>query len=334
MIKFDMNHAVADALRTMGLHGVEFDGRRIDANETAMFARSLEHIFAELYEVEYPDLKARALIPVKAAHPGAESHTFREVEKFGQAKIVHNYSTDFPSAEVQGREFTQGIRSIGSSYQYSIQDMRAASLSGFPLEAQKAIAAREVIEFLLDDLALNGDANTGLKGWNSLAGSFNPVTKGTQVSGTTWLTATPDEILKDVRDLFKSVPENTKQKHRANTLVLDSASYNHIAFTERGGAASGSSQTLLTYIQANVPDLKSVEVWTKLDHAGATNKSRIFAYDRSPRVIYQVIPQDFEQFPPQARGLAFVVNCHLRWGGVVSPYPKAVSYMDGTGAAS
>lgn len=324
-IRFDMKAAVVDGLRTMGI---------TDANETATFARSLEHVFAELYDVEYADLKSRILVPVKPAHPGADSHTHREIEKFGQAKIVHNYATDFPAAELQGKEYTQAIRSLGGSYSYSIQDVRASVMSGFPLETEKAKAAREVMENLLDDLTLKGDAATGLKGLNSLASDFNAVAKNAQTSGTTWLTATPAEILKDVRDLFKSVPVATKNKHRANTLVLDSASYNHLAFTERADASMNSSQTLLQYIRQNVPDLQAIEVWTRLDHAGAANKSRIFAYDRNPRVIYQVIPQDFEQFPPQARGLAFIVNCHMRWGGVVSPYPKAVSYMDGTGAAS
>ena len=72
----------------------------------------------------------------------------------------------------------------------------------------------------------------------------------------------------------------------------------------------------------------------RLDHAGAANKSRIYGFDRNPAVLYQVIPQDFEQMPPQPRNMAFLINCHMRWGGCVSPYPKGVAYMDGTGAAS
>ena len=54
------------------------------------------------------------------------------------------------------------------------------------------------------------------------------------------------------------------------------------------------------------------------------------AYQRDPMVLQLEIPQEFEQFPPQARGLSFVVPCHARIGGVHMHYPLAVAYMDGT----
>ena len=46
-------------------------------------------------------------------------------------------------------------------------------------------------------------------------------------------------------------------------------------------------------------------------------------------VVELIIPQEFESFPPQARNLSFVVNCHARVGGVSWRYPLAAAYMDG-----
>lgn len=340
-----MTRALISGLQAMGIYDAICDSpmgpKRLDANETGAMARELEHVFAEVYRKEFPDLQGRALVPVKTGvASGAESHTYTEVERFGEAKIIHNYATDFPGTEVQGKQTSDVIRGIGDSYQYSIQDLRAAALTKIKMPTEKAEAAREVMENKLDALVLTGDANTGLKGLNTIATNFNApakVTTGTWEAQ--WAAAATEQalrdvqagILKDVRALFKSIPDATMGKHRADTLVLDTASYNFLAFTERGGP-QGSESSLLNYIMANVPGLTSVIPWARCNNAGATNKSRAFALKRDPKVLYQVIPQDFEQMPPQARFMAFVIACHMRWGGVVSPFPKAHAYMDGFGA--
>lgn len=345
--KFDMAVSVKAALQTMGIYDQMLEGPygrpvRCDANETAAMARELEYVFAEVYRQEFPDLVGRSLIPVKTGVPsGAEAHTFTEVKAYGKASIVHNYATDFPSTEVQGTQYSQMIRSLGGSYQYSVQDVRAAQLTKINMPTEKAIANRDQMERLLDGLVLTGDTNSNLIGLNSpsLVANFNAVAKKT--AGTTWLagavaspTTIAAEILADVRALFSAIPVATLNKHRANTLVVDTATYNFLAFTERGFGSNSlsDSTTLLQYLLSNVPGLQQIVCWPRLDAAGAGGKSRIFAMDRNPNVIYQVLPQDFEQFPPQARGLAFIINCHMRWGGVVCPYPKAIAYMDGTGA--
>ena len=43
-----------------------------------------------------------------------------------------------------------------------------------------------------------------------------------------------------------------------------------------------------------------------------------------------MIPQEFEQFPPQPRNLSLIIPCHKRFGGVSLRYPMAITYMDGT----
>jgi hypothetical protein len=337
-----MARAVVSGLHALGIYDAILDGpagpKRLDAGESQVMARELEYVFAEVYRKEFPDLVGRQLFPVKSGVPsGAESHTYTEVERFGQAKIIHNYATDFPSTEVQGKQFSDVIRGIGDSYQYSIQDLRASALTKIKLPLEKAEAAREVMERKLDELALTGDDTTGLKGFNSasMVANYSAVAKTT--AGTAWPNQaglTASEVLADVRNLFKKIPEVTKNKHRANTLAVDTATYNFLAFTERsiGSTSFSDSTTLLQYLLQNVPGLQAVIPWARLDTAGAAGVSRIFAFDRNPSVIYQVIPQDFEQMPPQARNMAFVVNCHMRFGGLVSPYPKAIAYMDKTGS--
>jgi hypothetical protein len=343
--KFDMARALISGFQAMGIYDqivhTSHGPFRLDANETAVFARELEHVFEEVYRKEFPDLVGRSVIPVKSGvSNAAETHTYTEIERFGKAEIIDNFAHEFPSTEVTGAQTSQVIKSLGDSYQYSIQEMRAASVTKIKMPVEKAETAREVMENLLDDLCIKGDTATGLKGLNSIASNFNAPTKETTGTwASQWAAAVTEEdyrnvqagILADLRALFVSIPTTTLNKHYADTLVLDTAAHNFLAFTERGGA-QGSSQSLLAYVMANIPGLKSVIPWARLNTAGASNASRAFALKRDPKVLYQVIPQDFEQFPPQARWLAFVVPCHMRWGGVVSPYPKAHAYMDGFGA--
>jgi hypothetical protein len=52
-------------------------------------------------------------------------------------------------------------------------------------------------------------------------------------------------------------------------------------------------------------------------------------YRKDPNVLELIVPQEFEQFPPQERNLEVVINCHMRCGGVVCYYPLAISFGDG-----
>ena len=75
--------------------------------------------------------------------------------------------------------------------------------------------------------------------------------------------------------------------------------------------------------------LKDCDFWNELNKAGASSLGRIMAYERTPEVLSLVISQEFEQFAPQTKNLAFMVPCHMRTGAVQVRYPKAVAYMDG-----
>lgn len=325
--RFDMGAVVrSQILSAFGPEPV-VDGRRIDANETAVFARQLEHIMARTFDIELVDTKARSLFPVNTEVPtGAESHTYSQFEGFGKAKIIHNYATDFPSAEIRGKQFTGGVKGIGSSYQYTVQDLRAASMAGLDLAGRKANAARRAIEEELEEIAAVGNADYNLGGFTN-APDIASVTKGTQTSGTTWAMATPLEVLEDVQNLCKAVFTASKGKRQADTLLVGTAGYAKLAYTRLD---TFSNQTLLTYVLANVPGLKSIEHWARLDTASGSSKERIMAYVRDPDVVELFIPQEFEQFAPQLVGMAFKVNCHMRTGGVAVRQPKLVTYMDGT----
>lgn len=309
-------------------------GIRLDANETQVFARQLEYIFQQPYNVEYPELKARALIPVDySVDAAATSHTFRQYDTLGEADFIDDYSTDLPNGELFGKEFTAGVKSLGASYQYSIQDLRAAQKANFALTAEKANLTRGMIETKLDKVAAFGDVTYNLDGFlKDRAGTSVGVDQTSNITLTTsWAAAVTDadlaKILNDVYMLCSSVWIQTKQVRRADTLLVSTKVYAKLAFSKINQYGQVS---LLQYILANTPGLKAIEPWVRLDAAGASGKDRLFAYNKDPRVQSLMICQEFEQFAPQNRNLAFTIPCHLRTGGVVWRYPLAASFADVT----
>lgn len=315
--------------------GLESMGIRCDANETATFTRQLETILTETYDVLYPQYKGRLFVPVDSrVDPGAELYTYRQFDRQGKMEEISDFADDFPGVEIQGSETTNAIKSFGGSYQYSIQDLRRAQMAGLPLEARKAQAVRDVFEAGLDKIACVGNDNGTITGLAN-APNILQTTKGSQATGTGWvdgttgaLVATPAEILADVNAMSRKVFETSLEVHTVDTLVLPTQAYSIIATTPQ--SPTFTNKTILQYILEQSPWIKTIESWARLNTAGSGGVPRALCYERNARNMGLAMAQEFEQFAPQPRNMAFVIPCHMRTGGVIVRYPKAVTYMDGT----
>lgn len=324
-----------------------FDGdalRRADAfTDTAFFQRQLLYIDPTTYSVKYPDARWREIVPIKTDVPsGAESfatHIFDDIGDSGNTASGagaeadgDDYSDSASMVEVQGSEDIGKIRAIIKAYSYSIQDLRRAAFANVPLDAMKAQRVRRIMERRMDYLACVGDSRypVGDSRKTGLANDPNisSVTKGTQASGTQWDTATADEMLADVTALMQKVFNVTDGTHTPNALFVGSHAY-AILSTKR--LDEFNQTTVGEYLLRALPWLQRIEHWPRLNTAGASNKERILALELNRENFELVVPQDFEQFPPQMRGLLFMIFCHMRCGGYAMRYPKSVAYMDGTG---
>jgi hypothetical protein len=101
--------------------------------------------------------------------------------------------------------------------------------------------------------------------------------------------------------------------------------YNYLANTRLGDNVT----TLLKYILDNNPHLKRIDWLTELAHAGAGGSSRVMCGRFDEEHITLQIPQPFEQFDPQQKGMEFEVFCHSETAGVIVFYPMAFCYADG-----
>ena len=301
----------------------------LDSAQTIFFARELESRKAQTYDVIKAPLKAFELIPVSTeAGPGAESIVYEQYDSTGIAKLIANYADDLPRADVKGKEFFAPIKSIGNSYGYSLQEIRAAQMAGKSLEQRKANAAVRAQREKWNRIAFFGDADTGLPGWLSNANVPNaPVDDGAGSGDPTeWADKTPAEILKDMNDAVNGIVDLTNGAESPNTIVMPIAQYTLIATTNAG---TGTDTTILEYFLRNSPFIDSVEWANELKGAFTGDADGFIVYDRSPDKMTFEMPQDFEQLPVQERGLEFVIPCHSRVGGTIIYYPLSQRFAYG-----
>ena len=129
------------------------------------FQRQLEVIESTTYDVLYPDLEARDCFPTfTLGGAGATSLTYRSYDRVGKAQVINARATDLPKSDISGREYSITVKSVGCAYDYDIDEVASAAMSGMPLEARKAMAARRGYEQYVNDAVWTGDAVGGFTG--------------------------------------------------------------------------------------------------------------------------------------------------------------------------
>lgn len=299
----------------------------LDNSQSVFFARQLEQIEGTLYEIKQGALEVRELVSAKPIAPGAESYTYRMFDKRGVAKIMSNYSTSSPRADVDGFEVQSFLRSFRVSFGYSVQEIRAAQFAGTPLDAMKAMAARRAIDEVLNAVGLTGSAEHGLRGLYNQpnAQTFTVPADGTG-SSALWSTKNVDQILRDMFGVCDQIPTNTAEQERPRRLLMPYSRYRLINRL-RMGTGDG-VLTVLKFFETQRPDIQ-VRGALFLDTAGAGGTARMIAYDPNPMNVEWLVAVPFETFPTQLVGLEYVTECHARCGGVIARYPLSMCYADG-----
>lgn len=305
--------------------------QRLDAAESVFFKRQLESIDQRLYGEVYPENLARQLIPtISGVDPDAPVYTWRMVKQFGQAAIVADMSESVPRSDVSGEEQSQTIKTLASSFGWSIDEIRYAARTNTPLDAMKAMSARHTIDTLMDQVLATGNTAANLKGILNLSNttSYSPVVKSG--GGLTWANATPDEIATDMFGIVSKIIDVMKasggpmfQRFR---LAVPVAQFTLISQKRMG---DGSDSTILNFVKGNSPYIESISAWHRCATAGGGGTDRLLAFPPSEEVVGALVPLEFTTMPPQQENLTYKVIARAKTGGVVSRYPLAVGYGDG-----
>lgn len=301
---------------------------RLDSSESAFLERQLDYIKSQTYDIKFAELKSRKVVPLSSeADEGAERIFYRQFTQSGLAKILHNYASDSPRADVVAAEFFTPIRTLAAHYGYNVQELRAAVYSNVPLEQRRANAARRAIAQLENKLAFVGDEESGLQGF--FTGQNIPQTilpNDGDGSSVLWINKTPDQILRDLNLVANVVSEQSLGVEIPDTLLLPLDSYNLISSTAR---SANSDTTILNYFLQNNTYIKEVEWINELGTSGVNSTRRMVAYRRDPDVLTMEVPMDFQQLELEKRGREYVIECEERFGGVLIYYPLAISFADG-----
>lgn len=325
----------------MAVKKVEINSVHLDANENIFFARQLEYIMAQTYDVIYPEYKAQRLFPVMTeAGPGAESITYRQFDRVGMMKVISNYSDGLPRVNVRAKEFTTPVRPFGASYGYNIDEVRAARFANKPLEMLEAEAARQAYEQTVNQIAWFAHPNDGV--WGGLTGIlYQPNVTIASASYGSWLngSTTADNVLFDMNVAVANMIALTKGVEMPDTMLLPLQHWAYITSTPR---SPYSNYTIAQFFLENNPSVKQIEALNELHNvtpkpsmlrSGVGSQTEgtncMVLYKKDPRKIQLHIPQPFEQFPTEQRGLEWIVACHAKIAGIITPYPLSIAIYEG-----
>ncbi len=313
--------------------GVRYDGG-METSASVFFARELDYVKTQTYDVEYPEMTALSIFPVSSEIPeGMETFTYYSYDRTGMAKIINNYATDLPRADVKGKPTTGHVKSIGDSYGYSVQEMRASRMTGKSLDVRKGESARYAMDYLVNKIAWMGSKEDNLVGILSEENDIPKFVLSTvTVDGkerTEFCYKDADQILEDVNNMQKYVSKITKNVEKPDTLVLPAHVYIDLA-TRR---IPDTETTILKFLMDHAPYLTEIreanELQAESTDMNPTGSNVALLYTNSPKKMTLEIPMPFLQHTIQEKGLEIEVPCEERVAGMVIYYPLSALIVEG-----
>jgi len=294
-------------------------------DEAGLFLeRQLEFIRPQVFETVYADIKYSTILPVTSeAGPGAQTFTFRIMDSTGEFKLIADAADDLPRADVSQVEKSINIRSFGGSFGYTVQELRAAQMANIALEQRRAQAVRRAYEEKVEAVAMFGEPSVGLAGFFNNA-TVDVVTANKWFTGTT-ASGTAQDMLELLNYGVTAIINASKMKEQPDTILMAYEDYNVVSTTRN---SDSSDVTVLEYFLRTNPYIRNVEPINQLDEGNSVlTTNRMVVYKRDPEKVQLHIPQPLELFPPQQRGLEFIVPAHARVGGVALYFPKSAIYV-------
>lgn len=302
----------------------------LDSTDTIFFERELEVLKARSYDVKYPELKARQIIPISYdAGEGAEYIKYQQYDHKGIAKFISAYGSDLPRSDISGKEFVVRVKDYGASFGYNDKEIRNARMANKPLEQRKMLSARRSMEELLNKTTFLGNDEHGIVGFLNNPNIPRSIVPAGVGGLTTFRSKTPAEILADLNNLVNNITELTKQTEQPNRLIMPVAQFNYISTTP---FSVNDNRSILEIFLQNSPYITTREqviAVNELAGAGTGGSDLMVAYTYSPEHLTLEIPMEMKMLPIERRNLEYVQNMIASTGGVIVYYPLSVNIAEG-----
>ncbi|QQV88359.1 putative major capsid protein [Erwinia phage Fifi44] len=303
-------------------------------DDAVFFQRQLEFIEAQTYDTLYPDLEARDALGVDSTGgAGVQTLTYRSYNHVGKAQVINARATDLPKSNISGKEYSIPVKSVGTAYDYDIDEIASAAVTGLPLEARKAMASTRGYEQYINSAAWYGDDANGFIGFFN-----NPdVTKATVAAGanskTGWFDGkTPTEILKDLTTAVSAMYSSTLKIMRPDEVWMPVLHHQYIMNTAR---SEQSDMTILQFFIANnefINSKEKVKALNAIKGHGASGADCFVVVCRQVNGLKTFRlrePLALTWQPVQLHGLVYEIPGRGRFAGFQVMYPAAISINSG-----
>jgi len=295
-------------------------------NEALFFEEQRRFVLGEIEKIEYGELTGRqAVQTVSEGSRGTTTVRQYVLDKVGVMKLRANKAEDYNLIDLSGKFVEAPVFFSESGFEYDIEELWAAEQANMNLDSMKAEVTIEAYEEMVNRLIWIGQSDINLTG---LANNAN-VDVATTEAGAALDSFTAQEQVDFFMIGYNDIYTNSKQKVKANTLALSTASYLYLDQTPFAVVAGVTTETLLERILKNSRlTMNDVIVANELETAGAANIVRAIWYDRTPRRVKfnEVLPIEFR--PTQMKDNSFKVPTVAKLGGVWIKYPSAFKYLD------
>ncbi|WJN63690.1 major capsid protein [Erwinia phage Aioli] len=303
-------------------------------DDAVFFQRQLEFIEAQTYDTLYPDLEARDALGVDTTGgAGVQTLTYRSYNHVGKAQVINARATDLPKSNISGKEYSVPVKSVGTAYDYDIDEIASAAVTGLPLEARKAMASTRGYEQYINSAAWYGDAANGFVGFFE----HPDVTKATVAAGangkTGWFDGkTPTEILKDLTTAVSAMYSSTLKIMRPDEIWMPVIHHQYIMNTAR---SEQSDMTIMNFFIANnefINSKEKVKALNAIKGHGASGADCFVVVCRQVNGLKTFRlrePLALTWQPVQLHGLVYEIPGRGRFAGFQVMYPAAISINSG-----
>lgn len=325
-----MNKYLTPALVQQLSSGVQ----RFDAGETAVVARSLEHVEQQVLETMFAELRSLRYFPtIPGIDAGATLYTWYRMNYAGEAARTGDRGKDLPRVDLQLVSQYSNIASYGAAYGYTVSELRQIALAAknglnVQLDTMRASKAAEVIARKIDSVVAFGDPED-----STISGVINNaevIASSHTVAGTAWADlAEPSDLLDELFLLANVNLIASKEAIQADTILLPTAQFLQVQRTPIGANAD---RSVLSYFMQSMTDsqrMMNVASWPLLNTGNGSGGTRAVAYKRDVSIVGAIVPMPFQSQPPQPEGLEFVIPCEGLCGGGVVKQPLGMYYRDG-----
>ena len=307
---------------------------RLSDDDAVFFQRQLEFIEAQTYDTLYPDLEARdAFGTDTTGGAGINTLTYRSYNHVGKAQVINARATDLPKSSISGIEVSIGVKSVGTAFDYDIDEVASAAVTGLPLETRKANAAVRGYEQYVNATAWYGDEANGFVGFFN-----NPdITRATVSAGVTsgkvkWREKLPSEVIADLTAAVNAMYSSTLKIMRPEEIWMNVENEQWLFSTPR---SDQSDMSIGTWFVANNSFIKSRDKIKGLNAVkghGDSGSECFIVVCRSAqgnKTFRLREPLALTWQPVQLHGLIYEVPGRGRFAGFQTMYPAAISINSG-----